>query len=200
MKKEFTLNELRGIKNILIGFTKVKSRAFSYAIVKNIAIVDKILHKEEKNVKEKFTENVEFDKKYLPALNELHKKYEDVSDGQNVFGKLIINNKEKEKQYETDFKQLSKKYPKSASEFDKRMDIINEIDKKKFEIKFYKIIDEDYLPEEISAEDRWNLYFMLDKKLIPKEWLELQDEIEADLKSKEKEENEKVPDGVQQPE
>lgn len=187
---------LRSMHLFMSKHLDTKHKVFSYALEKNIAKVESALKKAEKVTRGMpcFARNVDFDSVYLPKWIQLENKYGS-KDGSGRFlrdehDRIIPSDADA---YKTELDALNSKFPGFVDILDARIEAMSGSDELEFDIDFYKIRNENGLPDAISARDRINLRFMLDDSMIPEEILEEEkEELEENIQAPASEEIKEV--------
>ena len=177
--KEFEVSELRVMKQSLEANLDVPGEAFSYAVSKNLAKVNRALEMAAKKVRKNhpsFEYNEDFDKVYLPAFIRLEgehgKKDETGALVRDESDNIVPKDAEA---YKKELAALNKKHPGCDTILKERRKASGETEKYAYEIEFHKILKKDALPSQVTARMRFALEFMLGDGLAPGSQVEADD-------------------------
>lgn len=157
-KMKLTGNQLMNLQVWLYESADNKGEKFSYAIAKNISVVDAKI-KEIKSIKEKTKAYAKFDEKRAKLAEKFAEKGQD---GKPLIanGNYVITTKRKE--FDKAFKEFSKDHKDVLDAYKKQLKDYNKALKKEFEVDLHLIKRED-LSEDITANQRIGLAVLIEE-------------------------------------
>ena len=178
---KLTIAQLEEMKDFVMSMLDKQGRQFSYALEKNIYKIDSAANKEKHAMEDLPCFNLHGNKPaikafntYVKGLNELYKKFAEkdkstysgykIDDMRNIC--ILEEHAEEYKKEKEELDLISSKGKKLLKDREAAYHTYRHTE---VEVDFYKIMKEEFLPENITTRERMKLGFMLDDSLLPLE-------------------------------